>query len=279
MADGNKRSGIENVGIIWNGSTMSFAATIKALLFRNALVRRTVFAYRHRYGWHSANLERQDLAQAYLSGNGIEIGALQFPLPVPRNVRVQYVDRMSAKDLRDQYEELREHPLVPVGIVDDGETLRSIHDGSQDFVIACQFLEHCENPIGTIENFLRVVKDSGILFLAVPNKEKTFDRTRPKTPLSHVWSDYEGRPTWSRERHFLEYARGMSTVYSPDKSETEISDDAAALLARGYSIHYHVWDMDGWIEFIQSLRGRFGFRIECILRHSEEIITVLRKTP
>jgi hypothetical protein len=114
--------------------------------------------------------------------------------------------------------------------------------------------------------------------VAVPNHDYTFDRSRPATHLSHLWSDYEGRPEWTRERHFQEFARGMSAVYHPGRSEAEILEDAARLLAQDYSIHCHVWEVDSWIGFISSLRERFGFRIECILRHLEEIITVLAKT-
>ena len=257
---------------------MSLTGTMKAALFQNTLVRRSVFAYRFRYGWRSQALERQNLAAAYLSGSGLEIGALQFPLPVPRTARVTYVDRMGTEELRAQYPELREHPLVPVAVVDDGETLKTVADDSQDFVIACQFLEHCQNPVGAVENFLRVVKDGGILYLAVPNKDYTFDKGRPPTSLAHLWSDHEGHPEWTRERHFQEFARAMSAVYHPQRSEAEVADDAVRLLTQDYSIHYHVWDMGSWMGFLLSLRERFDFRVECVLRHSEEIVTILAKT-
>lgn len=256
---------------------MSLVSTLKASLFRLSLVRRAVFAYRSRFGWQSNGLERQDLAAAYLSGQGLEIGALQFPLPVPKTARVTYVDRLSVEDLRAQYPELREHPLVKVALVEDGETLRTVADSSQDFVIACQFLEHCVNPIGAIENFLRVVKDGGVLYLAIPNKDYTFDRSRPATSLEHLWRDYAGDPEWSKERHFQEFARAMSAAHAPGKLEAEMVDDAARLLAQDYSIHYHVWDMANWMTFLLALRERFSFRIECVLRHSEEIVTILAK--
>ena len=257
---------------------MPLLETIKTRLFQIPLVRRSVFAHRYRRGWRSSGLERQDLAAAYLSGRGLEIGGLQFPLPLPKGARATYVDRMPVNELRAQYPELREHPLVPVSIVDDGETLRTIADASQDFVVACQFLEHCKNPIRAIENFLRVVREGGTLYLAIPNRDHTFDKSRPTTPLTHLWGDYEERPEWTQERHFQEYSRGMSAVYHPGRSEAEILEDAVRLLAEDYSIHYHVWDMESWTGFISSVRERFGFRIECVLRHSEEIITILSKT-
>src|SRR5437868_3016790 len=62
-------------------------------------------------------LDRQIVANAYLWGEGIEVGALSNPLPPPPGARVKYVDRMSVDDLRRQYPELASYDLVPVDII------------------------------------------------------------------------------------------------------------------------------------------------------------------
>ena len=111
-------------------------------------------------------VDREVLASVYLRGSGIEIGALQGPLRVPRAVKVRYVDRMTVADLRKQYPELKYHKLVDVDIIDDGESLSTIGDASQDFVIAIHFLEHCENPIKAVSNFVRVVREGGFFSFA-----------------------------------------------------------------------------------------------------------------
>ena len=87
------------------------------------------------------------IAATFLRGTGIEIGALHEPLIVPRRVTVRYVDRMRSPQLRHQYPELSRADLVDVDIVDDGELLATIPDGSQDFVVANHFIEHCQDPI------------------------------------------------------------------------------------------------------------------------------------
>ena len=66
---------------------------------------------------------RHSIASKYLSGEGIEIGALHFPLPTPPQAKVRFVDRSSVADLRAHYPELAEMPLVDVDVVDDGEKL------------------------------------------------------------------------------------------------------------------------------------------------------------
>jgi hypothetical protein len=93
---------------------------------------------------------RAELAARFLSGLGLEIGGLHAPLEVPWHVQVRYVDRATVDQLRHEYPELSAERLTPVDIVDDGEVLTTIPDVSQDFIVANHFLEHCEDPIGTI---------------------------------------------------------------------------------------------------------------------------------
>lgn len=91
---------------------------------------------RARYGnLASLSRRREDLARRWLSGSGIEVGALHKPLPVPAGVRVTHVDRMSTAELQAHYPELSGLPLAPVDRVDNGERLETFADGSQNFVI------------------------------------------------------------------------------------------------------------------------------------------------
>src|SRR5438067_4726868 len=75
------------------------------------------------------------LAEQFLAGDGLEIGALHHPLPVPPAARARYVDRLDIAGLRRQFPELAGEPLVPVNVIDDAERLATVSDESQDFVI------------------------------------------------------------------------------------------------------------------------------------------------
>src|SRR5438309_1826974 len=101
---------------------------------------------------------RPALARQFLQGRGIEIGALWNPLRVPRAATVTYVDRMSVADLRTHYPELDEMPLASVDAIDEGERLATFAAGSQDFIIANHFLEHAQDPIGTIARHIEVLR-------------------------------------------------------------------------------------------------------------------------
>ena len=94
-----------------------------------------------------------------------------------------YVDRMAEDQLRGHYPELSDFPLVKVDVIDDGEKLSTFEPGSQDFIIANHFLEHTQDPIGTMARFLEVLRPRGILFMAVPDKRYTFDKIAQKPTL------------------------------------------------------------------------------------------------
>ncbi len=219
--------------------------------------------------------QRSDIAARYLKGDGIEIGALHNPLKVPPGAGVRYVDRMSVEDLRRQYPELEHEPLTPVDIIDDGERLSTIGDSTQDFVIANHFLEHCENPLGALQHMLRVLKGGGVLYIAVPDKRFTFDRERPVTPFAHLSKDLIEGPQCSRRQHYEEWA----THVEKKTDHGEIERRADELMAKGYSIHFHVWSPTEMLEIFSKLDGRLNVKtdLELFLEDKEEVVAVLRK--
>lgn len=180
---------------------------------------------------------RAYVANRYIRGEGIEIGALGTPLNVPTGVKVHYVDRMSKDDLYREYPEMRERALVDVGIVDNGETLEKIPDNSIDFIVANHFMEHCQDFLGTLLLHARKLRRGGRLFYAIPNRQFTFDKDRPNTTFEHLVRDYEGGPAQSRSDHYLEWATLVAK-----KSGEEAAAEARSLLEGDYSIHFHAWD-------------------------------------
>ena len=221
-----------------------------------------------------ATFGRDAIARRFVTGSGIEIGALHNPLRVPRGVDVRYVDRMTVPELRKQYPELEGERLVEVGVIDDGERLESIADGSQDFVVANHFLEHSQDPLGALENMFRVLRDGGILFIAVPDKRFTFDVKRPPTPLEHVLRDHREGPEQSRREHFEEWARLVD-----DTPEPEVEARVELLLAIDYSIHFHAWTQADALELLVALQRELGiaYDLEVAVRNGHENVFVLRK--
>lgn len=217
---------------------------------------------------------RREIASHYLSGHGIEIGALHSPLEIPTNAKVRYVDRMPVDELRKQYPELAECELVEINIIDDGENLLSVADSSVDFVIANHMIEHCQNPIGTIKQHFRVLKPGGILYMAVPDMRYTFDCDRPITSLEHLKRDYTDGPTWSMNSHFEEWSRLVNKV-----PEYQVATSVKHLININYSIHFHVWTQVEFLELLLFCRNQyFTFEIELLQKNGIEFIAIMRKT-
>jgi SAM-dependent methyltransferase len=234
---------------------------------------------RHPRLWRYEQI-RRGVAEASIAGHGIELGALHSPFPVPSTARVEYVDRLSTPQLRAEYPELADLPLVDVDRVDDGERLATVADRSQDFVIASHFLEHCEDPVGTIEAHLRVLRPGGVLLLALPDRRRGIDRHRDATTLEHLVADHEQGPEASRAGHYREWARLVDLPLGNIGAD-EVETHAAALQQRGYSIHFHCWTDDEFRRQMQAIIERFQLPARIAggrTNHHEFLVTLERTT-
>jgi len=218
---------------------------------------------------------RRNLAVRFLEGNGIEIGALDCPLPVPAKAKVRYVDRVSVAQLRAYYPELGDRALTEPDLIEDGERLPTIASGSLDFIVANHMLEHCENPLGTMRTHLDRVRPGGVLFYAVPNKRHCFDAQRPLTEFAHLRADDLDGGVASRWNHYLEWARLVNAITDPPAAERNAWEN----LHNGYSIHFHVWDARTFRQFLNSARDYLQrtFAVRHFRASSSEIIAILQR--
>ena len=212
----------------------------------------------------------------YIRGEGIEIGGLHQPLKVYHQAKVRYVDRLSTEEVQKFYSDVADKPKVTVDLVDDGERLGKVADESCDFVIANHVLEHCRNPIGAVFHMLRVLKQDGILYLAIPDKRFTFDKERNLTPFEHLKRDYEEGPEWSDRMHYEEWIQVVEGIRDAEKFQRKLGK----YLEKQINIHFHVWTQRDILEMFLRLNHDYQFplEIEFIGKNGLEVIVVLRKT-
>lgn len=129
------------------------------------------------------------LANQYLTGlRGIEIGggaANQFFL---NTLNVNYTDEETI--FTQEHKKLSGN-VLKVDIVANGDDL-PFKDNFWDFVISSHVLEHFFDPIKTVEEWFRVTKPGGYIFMIIPHKERTFDKERSRTTLQELLDRHAG---------------------------------------------------------------------------------------
>jgi len=222
-------------------------------------------------GWRFRRRRRR-LARRFLRGEGVEVGALNEPLRLPRGARARYVDRLATAALRERFPELAGERLVDVDVVDEGETLASVADASLDFVVANHVIEHTEDPLAALGAWLRVLRSGGVVFLAVPDMRHTFDRGREPTTTEHVLRDHRDGPAGSRAAHFEEWAGKVMGAADP-------AAEGARLDAAREEIHFHVWTIDGFGDLLAAAHAELpvAFEVAALEPNRHEFVAVLRR--
>jgi SAM-dependent methyltransferase len=225
-----------------------------------------------RRGAHDRKTIREDIAVRYLRGDGIEIGALDFPLRLPRGARVRYVDYLDEAGLRETHADTLQagRPLVIPDVVDDGARLASFADRSLDFAVANHMIEHVEDPVTMLEHQLRVLRPGGILYLSVPDARATFDAPRPRTTVEHLLRDRREGPHISRRVHYEECA-SLIEGHRGEVLLRRIHEMDAEQLRP----HFHVWEPATFGCFLGALE--LPFSLELLQASVGEFVVVLRR--
>lgn len=127
---------------------------------------------------------------------GLEIGPLCWPIvtKAESDNHIYYVDFSTAEKSREKY---RNDPNVDITAIVETDylwgkqTLPELVDGKLfDYVIASHVIEHVPNMLGWLREIASVLKDNGILSLAIPDKRFTFDYKRDLTSLGTLVESY-----------------------------------------------------------------------------------------
>jgi SAM-dependent methyltransferase len=208
---------------------------------------------------YSHCVDKRRRLSTWLRGDGIEIGALNVPLGIHRAARVRYVDRLTVDEQRRQYPELADKQLAPVDVIGTAEDLTAFDDSSLDFVIANHLLEHLEDPIAGLLEFERVLRPGGVVYLGLPDQRRTFDSDRELTSIDHLLRDHEEGTVASRRDHYVDWARHVAHV-----QPGELDSYVESHMFDAYSIHFHCWQPDTFLDFFVAVREKFDLDFELL---------------
>ena len=214
------------------------------------------------------------ISHLYLKGHGIEIDAMNAPLPVRADAAVSHLTTMSEEKILASAPHLRGvFNLNPAALIDQFD-LSSISPNSQDFLILNNALPFYQNPIVMIRDSSQILRRGGCVFVSVPDHRYGVDFRRRVTSLNHLWEDYKVGPQVSRHMHYLEF---VELVIGEAANRHAV---AGRLDHETYPIHFHCWTHHTFVSFLLDVLGQLELplELELIARNEIETICILRRT-
>lgn len=124
----------------------------------------------------------------------------------------------------------------------EATSMGCIPSGTYDFVLSSHMLEHTANPILALSEWLRMLKDNGLLVLLLPHKEGTFDHRRPVTSLDHMISDFNAGTTEDDLTHLSEILALHDLQRDPEAGDFESFKSRSLKNFENRCLHQHVFD-------------------------------------
>jgi len=122
-------------------------------------------------------------AHRYLNGlRGLEIGGSAHN---PFGLKTLNVDYTAAITPFKQKEIELCGEYRKVDVVASGDRL-PFKDNTWDFVVNSHVLQYFYDPVAAVEEWLRVVKPGGYVFLIIPHKDRTYEWNRPRTSWQEI---------------------------------------------------------------------------------------------
>jgi hypothetical protein len=201
-------------------------------------------------------LESIDVA----ASKGLELGPLANPVVRREMGDVRYLDHVDTDALRSRYEAhvgFDVDAIVPIDYVSGTGSIGDAvgDDGPFDYVIASHVIEHVPDLVSWLGDIRSVMRDGGVLSLAIPDHRRCFDAlrsptvtadvihahlTRATVPSSRqVFDHYSSAVTWNGQIGWEAEAPFAELV--PVHSEAEALERATAVVASGEYIDVHCW--------------------------------------
>ena len=137
------------------------------------------------------NRKEKVLRHINKNGQGVEIGPSHSPVaPKKEGYKVHIIDHMSREQLIAKYKDhhVNLENIEEVDFVWRGENYSELtgKDKYYDWIIASHVIEHTPDLLGFLNDCDTILKEDGVISLAVPDKRYCFDHYRPITGISQI---------------------------------------------------------------------------------------------
>ena len=208
---------------------------------------------------------RRTRLAAFLTGRGVELGPGHVPFPAPPDVQVTFVDRWRPDESVARFPELTAPTFPEPGIIANFDTdrLKPLADTSQDFVICSHVLEHLAEPIGFVAEVYRVLRPGGVALIMLPDRRRTFDRSREPTTLKHLVGEYRAGVTEVDDAHLCDFLVNSALGQGEDVPDIPQDEEERRTFFewhRERSVHVHCWTDEEFLPVVLFGIRRLGQR-------------------
>lgn len=223
---------------------------------------------------------------------GLEISPLFRPRTSKKTHNVHFTDYTTTEDNISKHAHYEHPEIVEIDFVwTPGKELKEcVPKGvTYEWAIASHVLEHIPDPIGWMLEVFDVLKPGGILSLALPDRNKCFDRNRNLTDVSewlHSWLSKDKRPN---ARQLYDFLSKVTTEddYGVVHAENHYSKKEALdftlnshVTGTYFDAHCSVFTGESFSKLIQDLNdlGIFNVKISGIKEGFDEFYIQLTKS-
>ncbi len=170
----------------------------------------------------------------------------------------------------------------------DTKDLNVIPTQKYDFILTSHVLEHLANPINALIEWIRILKNNGIMIIILPHKDGTFDRKRNVTTLMHLIEDYKNNTNESDITHLDEILKLHDLSKDPEAESYIHFKNRSLKNTENRCLHHHVFNTFSAVNLIDfvklqiiSAEALFPYHIVIIAQktssyNNKEIINQLR---
>jgi SAM-dependent methyltransferase len=137
--------------------------------------------------------------------------------------------------------------------ITEATDLHRLVSGAYDFVLSSHTLEHVANPLLALSEWVRVLKEDGLIVVVVPHKDGTFDHRRPTTTLMHLREDFEKNTSENDLTHLDEILKYHDLSQDPDAGSLDSFEDRSKKNLSNRCLHHHVFDTRLAIDVINQI--------------------------
>ena len=155
------------------------------------------------------------------NAKSVEIGALCRPLLKKPDFKVFYVDYANREFLVERYKNDPNVVLDEIVEVDGIWGEQTLSEATTefnpvDFIVASHVIEHVPNLIEWLKELASILKEGGVLALAIPDQRYTFDFLRRPTHVSDVLDSYFQKRRTPSAREVFDHLLNFCHVHPAD---------------------------------------------------------------